>query len=86
MVSAFAPIPAIESIGQPETLLTSPLPFREQAKVRIKSQDGLKDLLLTNEIASGHSYKQFTYQVLDTESDGDMKDKFDDFDAVWKLI
>ncbi len=79
-------LPAIESIGQPETLLTSILPFREQAKVRIQTPEGTQDLMLLNEVASGHSFKQFTYEILDSAPDGDMKDKNDDFDAVWKLI
>lgn len=79
-------LPAIESIGQPETLLTSPLPFREQAKVRLQTQEGSVDILLKNEIFSGHSFKQFTYDVLEDDSDGDMSSNDDDFDTVWKLI
>ena len=79
-------LPAIEGIGQPETLLTSPLPFREQAKVRIQTHEGTQDVLLISQIDSGLSYKQFTFEMLDTDPDGDMKDNYDDFDAVWKLI
>lgn len=79
-------LPAIKGIGQPETLLTSPLPFREQAKVRIKSHKGTHDVLLVSQIDSGLSYKQFTYKILDTELEGDMKDNHDDFDLVWKIM
>lgn len=79
-------LPAIDGIGQPETLLTSPLPFRERAKVRIKTDEGTQDLLLLSQIDSGLSYKQFTFDLLDSNPDRDTKDNNDDFDAVWKLV
>ena len=79
-------LPPIDGIGQPETLLTSPLPFKEQSKVRIQTDDGDVDVLLVNEVASGHSYKQFTFDKLESSTFDTDNDINDDFDSVWKLV
>ena len=79
-------LPAIEGIGQPETLLTSPMPFKEHTKVRIKSVDGEKDIHLKNMVASGYSFKQFTFEYLESIDDPESGSSGDDFDAVWEMI
>lgn len=79
-------LPAIDSIGQPQTILTSPLPFKEQVKVRIRTHEGEHDILLKSELFSGHNFKQFTYDVLETEPEKDTGTKDDGFDAVWDII
>jgi hypothetical protein len=78
-------LPAIDSIGQPETLLTSPLPFRENAKVRLRTLEGDMDVLLKTEIFSGLSFKQFTFDILEQQID-EKQSSDDNFDTVWDLI
>ncbi|MBT8449676.1 MAG: hypothetical protein KJO69_08300 [Gammaproteobacteria bacterium] len=80
-------LPAIDNIGQPETILTSPLPFREGAKVRLKLNDELQDIHLKETIMNGHSFKQFTFNYLEMIEDQASKSKDpDDFDGIWDII
>ena len=78
-------LPSIDSIGQPETLLTSPMPFQENAKVRLKTIEGEMDVLLTSEIFAGLSFKQFTYDILEQQTE-EKQSSDDNFDTVWDII
>ena len=80
-------LPAIAGIGQPETIVTSPLPFRKGAKVRLNIQGELQDIHLQETVMNGHSFKQFTFNYLEMPKEEPIKkDDPNDFDGIWDII
>jgi len=78
-------LPALPGIGQPPTILTSPIPYSVNHKVRLKHSNETYDIHLTKLISSGHSYKLFEYNKLNVDV-GDNKSGDSDFDSVWDLL
>jgi cyclic-di-GMP-binding protein len=82
-------LPALPGLAQPESILTSPVPFALGQKVRLKNDDESFDVKLTKLLSSGISYKQFAYEklVVMTETEQKKPDESEgDLDNVWDLL
>ncbi len=84
-------LPSISGIGQPPTILTSPMPFTSNQKLSLKNSDDTYDIYLTKLLSSGHNFKQFEYNELDIQHQEEEKEEetnigHTDFDSVWDLI
>jgi len=81
-------LPAMANVGQSETILTSTIGFTANQEVCIKDTSGNEfDVKFTNLISSGHSFLQFSYEVLHTEiPEKTEPEANDDFDSVWDML
>jgi len=80
-------LPALIGIGQPQTILTSPIPFSINHRVRLKNEDSTYDIRLTKLISSSNSYQQFEYDKFEVDVAEDKSDESNsDFDKVWDLL
>ncbi|QGX40605.1 hypothetical protein [Permianibacter aggregans] len=82
-------LPALKGIGQPATLITSPIPYSIKQKVRIKESDKSYDVQLNKLVAASASYRQFQFSdaLSQTEVRGDSKPGDpENFDNLWELI
>lgn len=58
-------LPALTGVGQPATLITNPLSFALNSKVRIIEHGLEYDARLSKEVSSSSSFKQFHFEKLD---------------------
>ncbi len=87
-------LPALTGVGQPATLLTNPLSFSVNSKVRILDHKQEYDSRLTKEIASSSSFRQFQFEKVDSGHKHKLKQPprdeppFDsqELDGIWDLI
>ncbi len=80
-------LPPVSGLGQISTILTSTIGFSVNEKVHIRENENEFDIKLIKLIASGHSFLQFTYEKLHTETREDTIDDSDDnFDSVWDIL
>lgn len=86
-------LPALKGIGQPATLITAPMPYAVNQKIRLKDNATVQDLRLSKQVASSASFKQFQFdeavgssdEVVPVKRSGG-NDAPDNFDAVWELL
>ncbi len=88
-------LPALTGIGQPETVITNPLSFSMNSKVRIMNHGEIYDARLSREVSASGSYRQFCFDKLNPEktikpklnniNPGNSSDP-DELDGVWDLI
>ncbi len=87
-------LPALSGVGQPATLLTNPLSFSVNNKVRILDHGLEYDARLVKEFASSTNFKQFQYEKIDDDKGGQIKkppvvdSSFNniELDEIWDLI
>ncbi|TQV86977.1 hypothetical protein [Aliikangiella coralliicola] len=87
-------LPALTGTGQPATLITNPLSFTTNSKVRILDHGQEYDARLSKEVASSSSFRQFQFEKLGGDKNSDSPEKppqdpsYDaqDLDGVWDLI
>jgi hypothetical protein len=80
-------LPELVGIGQPQTILTSPIPFNVNHNIHIKNNVQDNIIHLVKLISSGHSYQQFEYSVLDVDNSVDEKaSNTVDFDSLWDAL
>lgn len=86
-------LPALTGVGQPQTILTNPLAFSINSKVRIVDNGDEYDARLSKELASTGSYRQFCFERLgSTGNKSEPENKNtppldpDELDGVWDLI
>jgi hypothetical protein len=80
-------LPKLVGIGQPKTILTSPLPFSENHNIHIKNKKHDNVIHLVKLISSGHSYQQFEYKILNVAGSADEKTSNTlDFDSLWDTL
>ncbi|MCW8997321.1 MAG: hypothetical protein OQK04_01215, partial [Kangiellaceae bacterium] len=85
-------LPALTGVGQPATLITNPLSFRTNSKVRIVDHGNEYDARLSKEVTSSSSFKQFEFERIgDKPNEDSQKPKDPSFDSggidgVWDLI
>jgi len=80
-------LPELVGIGQPQTILTSPIPFSVNHNIHIKNNDKDNVIHLVKLISSGLSYKQFEYRLLDADTSIDSKSSNDlEFDSLWDAL
>lgn len=85
-------LPALKGIGQPATLITSPMPYALNQKVRVKDEERHYDVRLSKQVASSASFKQFQFdetvaQPEETNlANKNTRNEHDSFDNVWELI
>jgi len=80
-------LPPVNGLGQISTILTSTIGFSANEIVRIQENENEFDIKLIKLIASGHSFLQFTYEKLHTETQEETIDDSDDnFDSVWDIL
>jgi cyclic-di-GMP-binding protein len=85
-------LPALPGVGQPSTILTNPLSFTMQSKVRILDHGQEYDSRLTKEVAFSSSFRQFQFEKVDNGSKKNKSPKNDppfdsqELDGIWDLI
>jgi hypothetical protein len=86
-------LPALKGIGQPATLITAPMPYAVNQKIRLKDGSNSNDVRLSKQVASSASFKQFQFDEAagahdDTPPATNKRgpDSPDNFDAVWELL
>lgn len=86
-------LPALTGVGQPQTMLTNPLAFSTNSKVRILDNGEEYDARLSKELTSTGSYRQFCFERLGGSAKPPKnEDKNtppldpDELDGVWDLI
>lgn len=80
-------LPELIGIGQPQTILTSPIPFSANHNLHIKSNDQDNVIHLVKLISSGHSYQQFEYRTLNVDASIDEQTSNSiEFDSLWDVL
>ena len=86
-------LPALKGIGQPATLITAPMPYAVNQKIRLKDGANAQDVRLSKQVASSASFKQFQFDEaagagdeVATPKPRTNNDTPDNFDAVWELL
>ena len=87
-------LPALSGVGQPATLLTNPLSFSINSKVRIMDHGLEYDARLVKEFASSTNFKQFQYEKIDDDKGSRRKKQPEidssfnniELDEIWDLI
>ena len=87
-------LPALTGVGQPATVLTNPISFAQNSKVRIVENGAEYDARLSKEIAATTSYRQFCFEKIgavkpsDSLAPGSTSPSLgpDELDGVWDLI
>ncbi|PCJ50245.1 MAG: hypothetical protein COA74_03205 [Gammaproteobacteria bacterium] len=80
-------LPELLGIGQPQTILTSPIPFSANHNLHIKSNAHDDVIHLVKLLASGHSYQQFEYRTLEVDTQVEQKASNSiDFDSLWDAL
>jgi hypothetical protein len=87
-------LPALTGVGQPATVLTNPLSFNIQSKVRILEQGQEYDSRLTKEVASSSSFRQFQFEKVENANKPKPKNPLEndppfnsqELDGIWDLI
>lgn len=81
-------LPEIKLIGQPATLITAKIPFREGHKLQLVQQGRQTTVLLTRLIHATGAFNQFEFDVIE-KSLQDLVESADtdtDFDALWDAL
>ncbi len=80
-------LPALKGIGQPATLITSPLPYTSKQKVRVKDAGRVYDVRLGKQVAASASFRQFQFdEAIAGREEPQKADDSDSFDSVWELL
>jgi cyclic-di-GMP-binding protein len=87
-------LPALTGIGQPETILTNPLTFSVNSKVKIVEHGQEFAARLAKEVAVSSSFKQFEFERLSDGQETPQRSKPrpetpynpKNFDGVWDII
>lgn len=87
-------LPALTGVGQPATLLTNPLSFSVNSKLKVVEQGHEYEVRLSKEICSTTSFKQFQFDRMESakriepKADLNKLSSFDpsDLDGIWDLI
>ena len=87
-------LPALTGIGQPTSLITNPISYHSNSKVRVVDHGNEYDVKLGKEITATSSFRQFQFErlggeekpVKTTKRSNDPLSNNDDMDGVWDLI
>ncbi len=82
-------LPSLTGVGQSASIITNPLAFNVNNKVRISEISKDYDVRLTKEINSSGSSKQFYFDILNQNKNKESVEQSDhpkDIDGVWDLI
>ncbi len=83
-------LPALTGVGQAASIITNPLAFSLNNKIRVTEVERNYEVRLTKEIFSSGSSRQFCFDEIRTSNNAQKKPKKsknqDDIDGVWDLI
>ncbi len=80
-------LPPVSGLGQLSTILTSTIGYSVNQIVQVRESEHEFDIKLVKLISSGHSFLQFSYEKLVSDTQEETDDETnDDFDSVWDLL
>jgi len=85
-------LPALTGVGQAATIITNPLAYNVNNKLRVKESNQDYDVRLTKEISTSGSSKQFNFEKISNttkmknQPPANQAPDSDDLDNVWDLI
>ncbi len=85
-------LPALTGVGQAATIITNPLAFNINNKLRVMEISKEYDVRLTKEISSSGSSKQFSFERISPANESKVKEtpkkpsEPEDLDGIWDLI
>jgi len=84
-------LPALTGVGQAATIITNPLAFSINNKLRVTELTEEYEVRLHKEIGSSGSSRQFSFERVKTVTEGEKKQpasesRQDDLDGIWDLI
>lgn len=78
-------LPEVVSISQPVTLVTPPLQYTENRRVRLVSRDQKAELLLTRRLENTGAFSQFEFRAA-TPGRAKVSGNNPAFESVWSSI
>ncbi len=81
-------LPEMPHVGQPPTVLTPALPYKEGDTVHAQTQTESFTIKLEARVAQGRGYQRFEYRRLESPSQSVRKERLvdEDLDDVWQLL
>lgn len=81
-------LPEIKLIGQPASLVTPKIPFRQGHKVLLVQQGRQKTVLLTRLVSTTGAFNQFEFEVIEKSLQERVEgsDRDQDFDSLWDSL